>query len=267
MGPKLNGLKILKVKSKMGKESEVAAIILAAGKGVRMRSKKVNKVMLPLVGRPMIAYTAELLRKLKIQTVAVVVGFAKDSVKNFLGPGYLYVEQKKRLGTAHATGCALEKIPPRFREILVLNGDDSAFYTEEVLNKLMKKHRQKNPALTLLTIETESPQDLGRVLRGKNGEIVGIVEEKDAIDSERKINEINPACYLFERRFLEKYLPRVKKSSASGEYYLTDLVKIGVESGQRVESLKVKNILWRGVNTPEELKIAEKMMKGFKNEN
>src|SRR3989304_6808369 len=100
-GPKSNGLKILRVKFKMGKDSEVAAIVLAAGKGVRMRSKKVNKVMIPLSGRPMIAYTADLLQKLKIQTVAVVVGFAKDSVKNFLGPGYLYAEQKKRLGTAH----------------------------------------------------------------------------------------------------------------------------------------------------------------------
>ena len=251
----------------MGKDSEVAAIVLAAGKGVRMRSKKVNKVMIPLSGRPMIAYTADLLRKLKIQTVAVVIGFAKDSVKNFLGPGYLYAEQKKRLGTAHATGCALKKIPRRFREILVLNGDDSAFYTPAIIKKLIEKHHQKKSGLTLLTIETENPRGLGRILRDKKGKVLGIVEEKDATSSERKIKEVNPACYIFERRFLEKYLPRIKKSPASGEYYLTDLIGLGIDHREKVEAFKTKDIFWRGVNTWQELHQAEKMMKRLKDGN
>lgn len=245
----------------MEKGDKIAAVVLAAGKGVRMKSKKINKVMLPLNGKPMILYTVELLKKLGIGKIVVVVGFAKEALKNLLGPAYLYAEQRKKLGTAHALRCGLEKIPESFNKILVLNGDDSAFYLPETIRKLIDKHKNKKAALTMLTIETENPYGLGRILRDKRGEIIGIVEEKDATERQRKIKEINPACYIFERAFLKTYLPKIRKSPFSGEYYLTDLVKLGIDNREKVESVKVENISWRGINTWEELKEAGELMK------
>lgn len=251
----------------MKKNEKLAAIVLAAGKGVRIKSKKLNKVMIPLAGRPMISYPIDLLKKIKVGKIVVVVGFAKDLVKNFLGPKLVYAEQKKRLGTAHAVGCALKKIPPRLSEMLVLNGDDSAFYQPKIIESLIDKHHDKKADFTLLTIETKNPYGLGRVLRDQRGEIVGIIEEKDASETQRKIKEINPGCYIFQRTFFEKYLPKVRKSPASGEYYLTDLVRLGLEGKERIEGLKVKDLAWRGINTWEELRAAEKIMRRLKHGN
>lgn len=249
------------------KNQPIAAVVLAAGKGVRMNCRGINKVIMPLLGRPMIAYTCDLLKRLKIRRTTIVTGFAQDSVKKILGSSYHYVYQKKRLGTAHAVECALEKIPYRFKEILVLNGDDSAFYRPRTISDLISRHRKTKADFTLLTIETADPVGLGRVLRSSDGKIRAIIEEKEASPEQRKINEVNPACYFFKRHFLEKYLSKVRKSPVSGEYYLTDLVRLGVENLEVVESFKVKGVAWRGINTWEELKEAEKMMRRFKNEN
>lgn len=249
----------------MKKDDEIAAVVLAAGRGVRMRSKNINKVMLPLNGRPMISYTIDLLKKLRIKEIIIVVGFAQKSVRSFLGPNYLYVEQRKRLGTAHAVKCALAKIPPIFKETLVLDGDDSAFYTPGVIGDLIKEHRSDNSVFTLLTIEVKNPHGLGRILRDSKGRIAAIIEEKDANHTQRKIKEINPACYVFKRSFLEKYLPKVRKSPVTGEYYLTDLVRLGIENHEKIASFKAKDIIWQGINTWEELKVAEKLMRRFKN--
>jgi len=232
-----------------------------------MKSGELNKVMIPLAGRPMIAYALDLLKKIDIQKILIVVGFAKESVKKFLGPQFLYIEQRKRLGTAHAVKCALAKIPALFKETLVLNGDDSAFYRSETLENLIDKHREKGAAMTLLTIETKNPQGLGRILRNAKGEIAGIVEEKDASQNQQKIKEVNPACYVFQRSFLKAYLSKVRKSPFSGEYYLTELVRLGVENGEKVESLKIKDIAWRGINNWEELRQAEKMMRRLQHGN
>lgn len=251
----------------MCKNNKIAAIVLAAGKGTRMNSRNVNKVALPLAKKPMIAYTLDLLRQLKIEKIVIVVGFAHKSIKKFLGPNFIYAHQRKRLGTAHATKCGLKSVPSNADDILVLNGDDSAFYRPEVIRKLVAEHKEKKADLTLLTIEAENPNSLGRILRDSGGKIIGIMEDKDATLEQKKIKEINPACYVFKRKFLEKFLPRVSKSRASGEYYLTDLIRLGVENKKKVSSLKVKNIFWRGVNTWEELKEAEAMMRRIQNVN
>lgn len=245
----------------MEKNDTIAAVVLAAGKGKRMKSKSINKVMLPLNGRPMISYTQDLLKEIGIKKSVIVVGFAQKSVKDFLGSDYIYVDQKKRLGTAHAVKCALKKIPRVYKEIIVLNGDDSAFYRPEIIKDLIQHHQKEKAAFTILTIETKDPYGLGRILRDRRGWLTGIVEEKDATVNQRKINEINPACYVFERKFLQKYLPKIKKSPFSGEYYLTDVVKLGIDNREKAGSLMIKNLTWRGVNTWEELKEAEEIMK------
>lgn len=240
--------------------TRLGAIILAAGKGTRMNSKVVNKVAMQLADKPMILHTVELLEKLAIKDIVVVVGFAKESVIKLLDGRTDFAEQRKRLGTAHAVKIALKKISNKIDNVLVLNGDDSAFYTQEIIEKLIKKHFDDNSSFTFLTIEKDNPYGLGRVVRTKNGKVKAVVEEKDATNKERAIKEINPACYVFKINFLKKYLPLVTKSFVTNEYYLTGLIGIGIENGEKIETLNGGKITWRGVNTKDELDEAQKLI-------
>lgn len=240
--------------------NNLASIILAAGKGKRMNSKTVNKVALLLGQRPMIMHTYNILEKLGIQTVIIVVGFAKQSVmKIFEEKKVIFATQSKRLGTAHAVSVAMKKLPKSIENVLVLNGDDSAMYKVDTINDLIKKHEETNAAFTFLTIEMESPYGLGRIIRGKKGAVLAIVEEKDATKEVLEIKEINPACYLFKRSFLDKYMKLIKKSGVTGEYYLTSLIDIGIKHKEKIETLQAGLFAWRGVNTKEELEEAEKI--------
>lgn len=238
---------------------KIAAIILAAGKGKRMKSREVNKVAFLLGNKEMILHATERLTSLMISPIIVVVGFAKESVMKILDGKVIFAQQKKRLGTAHALMCALEKLPENIQTVLVLNGDDSAFYTKDIIKKLIDTHLKENAALSFLTITVDNPIGLGRVLRDNNNKVIGIVEEKDATQEQRKIDEINPACYIFEVAFLEEYLKRVKKSEVTGEYYLTSLIDIAIRNDEKLEAVKGGKILWRGINTPEELEEAERL--------
>ena len=239
---------------------KVAAIILAAGKGKRMKAKGMNKVVFSLGKKQMILHAVDLLNSLSINPIVVVVGFAKKSVMDVLGNSVIYAEQKKRLGTGHAVNCALKKLDQNAENVLVLNGDDSAFYKKETIEKIIETHIEKNAVLSFLTITVENPTGLGRVIRDNNDKVIGIVENKDATEKQKKIKEINPACYIFEVDFLRKYLKQVKKSPVSGEYYLTSLINIAIENKQKVEAVRGRKILWRGVNTPEELIEAERLL-------
>lgn len=238
----------------------IGAIVLAAGKGSRMNSKDVNKVTLMLADKPMIQHSVELLEKLHIHPIVIVVGFAKESVMNILGERVYFAEQQKRLGTAHAARKGLEKIVQlNVQDVLIIQGDDSAFYQEDIIQKLIDKHILEDAALTFLTIDTKNPNALGRVVRSKDGKIQKIVEEKDATDEEKLITEINPACYVCKTDFLKKYLPLIEKSPVTGEYYLTSLIDLAIKNNEHVETLRGGNIQWRGINTTEELKEAQHM--------
>lgn len=238
---------------------KIAAIILAAGRGKRMKSKEVNKVVVSLGNKQMILHTVDRLRGLSISPIIVVVGFAKESVMRVLEGRVIFAQQSKRLGTAHAVMCALKKLPENISTVLVLYGDDSAFYTEDIIKKLIEAHVERKAALSFLTITVDNPIGLGRVIRDSIGKVVGIVEEKDATKEQKKINEVNPACYIFEVSFLKKYLKDVKKSSVTGEYYLTSLIGIAIKNKEKLEIVRGGKIVWRGINTPEELKEAQRL--------
>jgi bifunctional UDP-N-acetylglucosamine pyrophosphorylase/glucosamine-1-phosphate N-acetyltransferase len=241
-------------------KDNVGAIILAAGRGKRMQSKSVNKVALSLADKPMILYTVDLLSKLKIKNIIVVVGFAKNSVTQILKRKVVFVEQKKRLGTAHAVSCAVLKVLPEIKNVLVLNGDDSAFYSEQIIKKLIKKHITTNSSFTFLTIEKKDPFGLGRVIRDRNGKVQAVIEEKDATGRQRGVKEVNPGCYVFNVSFLKKYLPKVKKSSITHEYYLTSLIDIGIKNNEKIDTLVTGEFVWQGINTKEELEKAQNLI-------
>jgi bifunctional N-acetylglucosamine-1-phosphate-uridyltransferase/glucosamine-1-phosphate-acetyltransferase GlmU-like protein len=239
--------------------NNLSAIVLAAGKGERMNLTGKNKVVLQLAGKPMVLHGVELLGKLNIKPIIVVVGFAKESVIEVIGDKASYVEQKERLGSADAVLSALHEIPQDVNNVLVINGDDSAFYSAELVQKLINKHHSLDAQVTFLTIEVDNPKGLGRILRNGNGNLLAIVEDKDATDLQKKIKEINPQCFIFKVSFLKKYLQKIEKNKNTGEYYLSDIIGIAIKNNEKVQDVPVGKIPWRGINTKEELEEAERL--------
>jgi len=240
--------------------SKTWAIILAAGRGKRMKAKGRNKVTYELLGKPMISYTLDNIHTAGVAHCIAVVGYEKQSVVSLLGENDMSVVQGKRLGTGHAVKVALAEVPNTVEYVLVLYGDDSFMYKSDVYRELIALHIEKNPVMTFLTLELADPKGLGRIRRDTQSKVVGIVEEKDATDEQKKINEINPACYVFSTSFLRSYIKKIAKSEVTGEYYLTSLIEMAVADNLHIETLKRTDIKWRGINTPEELKEAENML-------
>lgn len=244
---------------------KLGAIILAAGRGKRMNATNQNKVTFVLADKPLILHSIHLLEKMHFDDIVVVIGYAKESVQNVLKDSRVhFAEQSKRLGTGHAVKCALQELPEGVTDVLVVQGDDSHFYNEDIVSKLANKHISSDASLTFLTIDVANPFGLGRIVRDKTGKVTDIVEEKDATPEQRAIREINPACYMFKVDFLKKYLKEVKKSPVTGEYYLTSLIDIAIHHNEILETMQAGALPWRGVNTKEELAEAERLLQGLK---
>lgn len=240
--------------------NKIGTVILAAGRGKRMNSKSVNKVTFPIAKKPMILHSIDLLEQISVFPIIIVVGFAKKSVEKALeSKNVIFAHQKELLGTAHALMTGLKKIPSSISNVLVLQGDDSVFYTEELIKKLIGQHLLSNASLTFLTLELNDPSGLGRVVRNAQNQVLYVIEERDATDTIRKIKEVNPALYVFKVSFLNKFLKKIKKSKVTGEYYLTSMIDIAVKNKEHIETLREKAIPWRGINTPEELQEAERL--------
>lgn len=243
---------------------EIAAVILAAGRGKRMKLESANKVTLQLADKPIVRHITDFMHKIGIQTIVVVVGHAKESVMEALvDQRVLFAEQTEQLGTGHAAQCALDVLPEQVTDVCIVYGDDAVLYTEEnmdIINELFTTHLSSNAAFTFLTIEQDDPTGLGRIIRDADGRLLAIVEEKDATDAERQVKEINPGCFVFSVDFLKKYLPQVEKSPVTGEYYLTSLIDMAILHGENVVTVQGGKRKWRGVNTPEELVAAEKLL-------
>lgn len=237
----------------------LAAVILAAGKGTRFASKDVNKVALPLLGKPIILYSIELLEGIGIRSIIVVVGFAKESVEKALsGHTVRFIDQKEQLGTADALTSALEHIPSSTQHVIVINGDDP-FHKEETVTSLIRVHQESGATVSFTTSELEDPTGMGRIVRDGEGNVEAIVEEKDATEEQRKIKEVNGACYVFRLDFLKKYLSKLTASDVTGEYYLTHLITLAAQNGEKIETLSVAH-KWKGINTPEDLAEAETLI-------
>ena len=242
---------------------KVAAIVLAAGKGTRFaggKPSRKHKVLYDVAGQPLIAHTLKILDKLAPAEIVLVVGHKAQDVIETVGKGYKFAFQRKRLGTGHAAKIGLTEISAHVSNIMILNGDDCAFYKSETLEKVLTKHLTEKNTITFITLEPKDPSGLGRVIREKS-EIVKIIEEKAATEAEKKIREINDGVYIFQRSWLEKNLPKIQKSKA-GEYYLVDLIEMAVKSREKVKAFKLADPSeWYGVNTPEDLAKADLLMK------
>jgi len=240
-----------------------AAIVLAAGKGTRLADgapSPMPKVLYELAGRPMIAYTLDLLRNLGLKEIVVVVGYKAAEVEEIAGPEYKFATQTEQLGTGHAASAGLSKISPSVSNVLVVNGDDSAFYQSETIKNVLNKHIGKGNTITFVSVETTDPTGFGRVIR-EGEKVVGIIEEKVADKKQKKIKEVNDGLYVFRRDWLEDNLSNIKKSPV-GEYYLVDLISLAVSQNEEVGTFKLSDTSeWQGVNTPEELAAADRLMR------
>lgn len=235
------------------------AIVLAAGKGKRMNARKVNKVTFKLSGEPIILRIVNNLKNAGIPDIVLVVGHAQDSVRGLVGDSVIYAYQSKRLGTGHAVRVGLQRVPQEANDVFVFYGDDTS-YGEDVLLSLLKKHREMDSDITFLTLRVSDPKGLGRINRDPEGKLIGIVEEKDATEEEKKISEINPGCFIFSKKFLKKYINQIPKSQATGEYYLTSFIELALNHKLKVHTYTAENVVWRGINTPDELAEAESLL-------
>lgn len=245
--------------------NKIGIIILAAGKGTRMNSNML-KVMHDLRGRPLIDHVLKAVEDVGfIDKPILVVRSDDSSVQDYIGDRALYVIQEKQLGTGQAVSVAENLMRGIFDHILVLYGD-MPFITTESIKKLLAKHVEENNELTLVTAEVDDYEnwrsifrDFGRVVR-HNGRVVRIVEKKDASIEELMIREVNTAFFCFNANWLWENLKKLNNDNVQKEYYLTDLVKIAFESGARLSACKVDAKEALGINTKENLEVAEKII-------
>ncbi len=214
----------------------LASIILAAGQGTRMKSDQ-PKVIHPILGKPMLAYTVDTARECGADPVLVVVGFAGQMVIDTMGPELEYVWQHEQLGTGHAVMMVREKLASRDGDLLVLYGD-TPLLPAETVRQLVELKRKEGAKAAILTLEMRDPYGYGRIIRDGAGNITGIVEEKDATADQKKISEVNTGVYCFEISELLAALDKLSPRNAQGEYYLTDVFKILVDGGMKVVGFK-----------------------------
>lgn len=232
---------------------KVAAIVLAAGKGVRMKSD-LPKVFHPLAGKPMLEYVLSALKNLGAGEIFVVVGHKKELIlDHFKDWEITFVEQKEQLGTGHAVMQAepyLKDFPGR---ILVLSGD-VPLLRAQTLKDLIDFHVQRHSAATVLTAELPDAGNYGRIIRNQDGLILKIVEKKDASSQELQVREINTGTFCFESKPLFYALSKLRPENVQREYYLTDSIEILRSAGNPVFAFHAESPSETlGVNTQEEL--------------
>lgn len=219
--------------------NDITALILAAGEGKRMKSKK-SKLAHKLCGRPMIDWVHGAVEGAGISKSVIVVGYLADQVIELMNGKVEFVMQEERLGTGHAVMQAEKYLDHNDGLVLVLNGD-TPLITSETITRTLEYHRKGGYAATVITAVVEDPAGYGRIIRNRDGGVVRIVEHKDASEAERAIKEINSGMYLFSAAELHKALKEVRNDNVQGEYYLTDTLGIMVVKGLKVGACRMED--------------------------
>jgi len=220
---------------------KLKAIVLAAGKGTRMKSELL-KVAHEVAGRPIVSYVLESVLRCGVDEIFLVIGHQADRMRDIIQhPKITYVLQEQQLGTGHA----VSQVEPFLSAqpdmpIVVLSGD-CPLIKPDTVNNLIDIHRESNALGTILTTKMQDPFQYGRILRGKMGTVMGIREAKDCTEQELKIKEINAGIYVFQSHALFESLRQVSTNNKQGEYYLTDVIRILKEGGGAVSAFCMDN--------------------------
>lgn len=244
--------------------NQFATIIMAAGKGTRMKSD-LAKVLHPILGQPMIHYVIALARDVGSQRVIAIIGHQKDRVREALQDERIeFAVQEPQLGTGHAVMQAEPLLHDYDGHVLVLSGD-APVLTRSTMRQMIAKHFEHNATATVLTAMMPDPTGYGRVIRNPDGSVKKNVEHKDATEDERKINEINSGIYMFNSPELFNALKKINSNNAQNEYYLPDVLKIFIDSGKKVMAHVTPDAAEiSGINTIEQLQAAETILKNQK---
>src|SRR6056297_3477447 len=243
------------------KYHNIAAIVLSAGKGTRMKSSKA-KVLHFLAGRPMISYVIETAIKVVGNDIVVVIGHQADAVRRHVSNAgqVFFAYQENQLGTGHAVQCALPELPHHIENVIILCGD-VPLITEKTLNALVHTHLAHQNAVTLLGVNLEDPSGYGRLVTDPDGNVIRIVEEADATELEKGISTINSGIYCIHRGFLEQTIAQLKSDNAQNELYLTDLIEIAATNNESVGMIRAPEPLeLLGINTLDDLKQLEALI-------
>ena len=210
----------------------MVGIILAAGKGTRMKSK-LPKVLHTICGKPMGRFVIDACIESGMERCVVVIGHGAEQVRDGLGEDVSYVIQEQQLGTGDACRQALPALGPDVEDVMVLPGD-APLIQAETLAALIREHEATGAAATVLTAVLPDAGSYGRIIRAGDNSILGIVEAKDATPEQRAVREINTGIYCFRLHLLQEALSRITPANAQGEYYLTDVIALLVQAGEKV---------------------------------
>ena len=237
--------------------SNIAAVILAAGEGKRMKSDY-SKVIHKVAGKPIIKRVYEAVKNADINECIIVVGHKQEQVRETMGETASYAVQSEQLGTGHAV---MQAVPflNKADKVVVLCGD-APLLTAETVKEALEINEERKEYATIFTAEFDDPTGYGRIVRDEKGNVLGIVEHKDATEEQRKVKEVNSSMYCFDKKALLSALGKLDNNNAQNEYYLTDVIKIMISEGKKVGTYVVtdKNEIM-GINDREQLAVANKL--------
>ena len=247
--------------------SDLVTVILAAGKGTRMKSK-LPKVLHKAGGKPMLQQVLDAAQAAGAKRNIVVTGFGGETVREVMGEqaGVEYVTQAEQLGTGHAVLQAEPALKDEQGTVMVLCGD-TPLLTGSLLKKLYDEHKSAGAKATVLTAIMPDATGYGRIIRAEDGSVLKIVEHKDATDAEREVREVNSGIYCFEAQPLFAALHQVGNDNAQGEYYLPDVLEILKKQGEKIWAVAADDYeSTLGINSRQQLAGAEKILRRRKNE-
>ena len=241
------------------------SVILAAGMGTRMKSK-MPKVLHKVCGKPLSKWVIDASMAAGADKVCAVVGHKAETVKEVLGDVCEFALQAEQKGTGHAVMQAIDVIKNSKGEVVILNGD-TPLITAETINKAIEYHKNNGNQATVITAILDDATGYGRIVRDNDGSVLKIVEQKDASEEEKKINEVNSGMYVFDAQSLVYALDKITPNNAQGEYYLTDTLEILLSAGKKIGGYAISdNDEIRGINDRVQLNEAEKIMQKRINE-
>ena len=241
------------------------SVILAAGMGTRMKSK-MPKVLHKVCGKPLSKWVIDASEAAGADKVCAVVGHKAETVKEVLGDVCEFALQAEQKGTGHAVMQAIDVIKNSKGEVVILNGD-TPLITAETINKAIEYHKNNGNQATVITAILDDATGYGRIVRDNDGSVLKIVEQKDASEEEKKINEVNSGMYVFDAQSLVYALDKITPNNAQGEYYLTDTLEILLSAGKKIGGYAISdNDEIRGINDRVQLNEAENIMQKRINE-